>query len=248
VCALSYYLEAAGILTTGISLVRENAESMQPPRSLWVPFALGRPLGKPNDTAFQHRVIDAALSLLAAPAGPVLEDFAEEAPSTPLEDAPACPVSFADPNSNAETWTARLNAEHIQLQPWYELGKRRRKGRSLVGASSSTLTEIMDRLGGLLDRDTLPTDDLKGFKLAIEDAKTFYLEALTAQPGDYSAQKIEQILWQQTQLGAGLKRFYDRFSAIPKLAIMARLIASRQAIGGATGDEIEIKSLPSKED
>jgi hypothetical protein len=29
---------------------------------------------------------------------------------------------------------------------------------------------------------------------------------------------------------------------------MARLIASRQAIGGATGDEIEIKSLPSKED
>jgi len=26
------------------------------------------------------------------------------------------------------------------------------------------------------------------------------------------------------------------------------MIASRQAIGGATGDEIEIKSLPSKED
>ena len=32
------------------------------------------------------------------------------------------------------------------------------------------------------------------------------------------------------------------------LAIMARMIASRQAIGGATGDEIEINSLPSKDD
>jgi len=42
--------------------------------------------------------------------------------------------------------------------------------------------------------------------------------------------------------------FYKRFSAIPKLAIMARMIASRQAIGGATGDEIEINSLPSKDD
>jgi hypothetical protein len=29
---------------------------------------------------------------------------------------------------------------------------------------------------------------------------------------------------------------------------MARMIASRQAIGGATGDEIEINSLPSKDD
>ena len=247
-CALSYYLEAAGILTTGISLVRENAESLQPPRSLWVPFPLGRPLGKPNDPAFQHRVIQAALALLMQPAGPILEDFPEDAPSTPIEDAPACPVSFSQPQADKQTWTARLNAEHIQLQPWYELGKRRRKGRSLVGASMTPMSEILDRLGTLLDAGSGPTEDLHGFKLAIEDAKVFYIEALTAQPGDYSAQAIEQILWQETQLGAGLKVFYERFRAIPKLAIMARMIASRQAIGGATGEEIEINRPTPKED
>ena len=70
--ALGHYLESEGIATTGISLVREHTEAMQPPRFLWVPFPLGRPLGAPGDAAFQHRVIRAALSLLEAPAGPVL--------------------------------------------------------------------------------------------------------------------------------------------------------------------------------
>jgi hypothetical protein len=110
------------------------------------------------------------------------------------------------------------------------------------------MSEILDRLGTLLDAGSGPTEDLHGFKLAIEDAKVFYIEALTAQPGKYAAQKVEQILWQQTQLGAGIKVFYERFTAIPKLAIMARMIASRQAIGGATGEEIEINRPTPKED
>ena len=57
-------------MTTGISLVRENAQSLQPPRSLWVPFPLGRPLGKPGDPEFQLDVIEAALALLARESGP----------------------------------------------------------------------------------------------------------------------------------------------------------------------------------
>ncbi|MGE3465240.1 MAG: selenoprotein B, partial [Pseudomonadales bacterium] len=81
-------------MTTGIALVRENAASMQPPRTLWVSFPLGRPLGKPADPAFQHRVIAAALELLARESGPVLEDFPEDAPAPGTENAPACPVSF----------------------------------------------------------------------------------------------------------------------------------------------------------
>jgi len=66
-------------MTTGISLVRENAATMQPPRSLWVTFPLGRPLGAPNDAAFQHRVIAAALDLLTRVSGiPMLEARAEK--------------------------------------------------------------------------------------------------------------------------------------------------------------------------
>lgn len=57
ICAIAHYLEAEGIMTTGIALIRENAEALQPPRLIRVTFPLGYPLGKPNDPAFQRRVI-----------------------------------------------------------------------------------------------------------------------------------------------------------------------------------------------
>ena len=60
---------------------------------------MGRPLGVPNDAAFQRRVLLAALNLLAAPAGPVLADYAEDAPQVSEDETAgfACPVSFAQP-------------------------------------------------------------------------------------------------------------------------------------------------------
>ncbi|MFT5449177.1 MAG: D-proline reductase (dithiol) PrdB, partial [Gammaproteobacteria bacterium] len=91
--AIAYYLEDEGIATTGISLVRENTASFQSPRFLWVSFPLGRPLGAPGDSAFQHRVIAHALDLLRRPSGPVLEDFDEDMPADTAE-AFVCPVSF----------------------------------------------------------------------------------------------------------------------------------------------------------
>jgi hypothetical protein len=49
---MSHTLEAAGMATTQISLVREHTAAIRAPRALWVPFILGRPLGVPNDPAF----------------------------------------------------------------------------------------------------------------------------------------------------------------------------------------------------
>jgi hypothetical protein len=146
VCALSYYLEREGIMTTGISLVRENAESMQPPRSLWVPFPLGRPLGKPNDKAFQHRVIAAALALLERTTGPVLENYPEDAPTVSIEKSAACPVSFGNTQAEATTWAARLVSELTQMQAWYDLGKRRRNGRSLVGVAGEPMQTMLKKI------------------------------------------------------------------------------------------------------
>ena len=85
-CALGHYLEQAGIATTGISLVRENAEALRPPRSLWVPFPLGRPMGSPHNEGFQHKVMSAALDLLNHEHGPILEDFGEDAPDGTGQD------------------------------------------------------------------------------------------------------------------------------------------------------------------
>lgn len=72
---LAHYLEDEGIPTTQISLIREHTTTMRPPRALWVPFPLGRPFGAPDDPALQRRTLLAALKLLEADAGPVLDDF-----------------------------------------------------------------------------------------------------------------------------------------------------------------------------
>ena len=231
-------------MTTGISLVRENAESMQPPRSLWVTFPLGRPLGIPDDDAFQHRVIAAALELLEQDHGPVLADFSEDAPVVNVESAPACPVSFPKATDDA-SWQGRLATELTTLQPWYDLGRRRRDGRTLVGASRSSVEDNLAKLGKYLDAGTLPTDELQWFKQAIEDAKAYYLEALTAQPGNYDQTEVYSTIWHETQLGAALAKFYEGFQSHPKLALFARLILPREAIGGSTGEEIEIHATNS---
>ena len=172
-------------MTTGISLVRENAESMRPPRSLWVSFSLGRPLGVPNDAQFQHRVIAAALNLLARGRGPILEDYPVNAPEVSRETVPACPVSFPKTDNNSN-WQSRLTDELSTLKPWYELGRRRRGGRTLAGVSNLSIEENLRKLGEYLDLNRLPIDELHWFKKAIEDAKVFYLESMTAQPGNLS--------------------------------------------------------------
>ena len=234
-CAIAYYLEREGILTTGISLVRENAVSLQPPRTLWVPFPLGRPLGVPNDAAFQHRVIAAALGLLDRASGPVLADFPEDAPAADIETVAACPVSFAQPPQN-ETWQQRLHNEFISLKPWHDLSLRRRKGRTLTGLSELTVEENLTKLGHLLDAGESPSSDLRWFKLAIEDAKAFYIEALTAQPGNYAErgqEKLQKLFWQDTQLGGALRTLHQILSSEPKTRQFANIVAPRQAIEGA---------------
>ena len=79
--ALAHWLEEEGLATTLVSLVRPQSDAVAPPRALWVPFELGRPLGAPDDPAFQRRVLMATLELLLRGGGPVLRAaFAEEAP------------------------------------------------------------------------------------------------------------------------------------------------------------------------
>ena len=221
-------------MTTGISLVRENAESMRPPRSLWVSFSLGRPLGVPNDAQFQHRVIAAALNLLERGRGPILEDYPVNAPEVSRETVPACPVSFPKTDNNSN-WQSRLSGELSSLKPWYELGRRRRGGRTLACVSNLSIEENLRKLGAYLDLNRLPIDELHWFKQAIEDAKVFYLEAMTAQPGNHDQMQVDQTLWRETQLGAGLFLFYKGFRAHPTLHPFARLILPRTAVRGTTG-------------
>jgi hypothetical protein len=94
---LAHVFEAAGIATVVLSSVREMAEKVAPPRALHCEFPLGRPLGIPNDAAFQHDVLARAFALLDEPSGPVLVDhpITIEADETPA--ACALPPRF-DPS------------------------------------------------------------------------------------------------------------------------------------------------------
>jgi len=65
-------LEARGTPTVAIGLVRPQMERTRPPRGLWTPFQLGRPLGEPGDPEFQRRVLMRALGLLERRDGPVV--------------------------------------------------------------------------------------------------------------------------------------------------------------------------------
>jgi len=78
VCLLQAAIERAGVATVSISLLREVTSVIRPPRALFVPFAMGFPLGEPNNAPLQHRIIAAALNLLERDDVPVLEEFEEK--------------------------------------------------------------------------------------------------------------------------------------------------------------------------
>lgn len=75
VCLVQAAIEREGIATVSISLLREVAGALKPPRALFVPFPMGYPLGAPNNPELQHQVIAAALRLLERDDLPVLENF-----------------------------------------------------------------------------------------------------------------------------------------------------------------------------
>lgn len=210
--ALGHYLEAAGIATTQISLVREHTEALAPPRALWVPFMLGRPFGAPGNAAFQRQVLLAALQLLEREDGPVLEDFDTDAPHDQLTPAPSdlvCPVSF--PNARAQGALADTLADEVaQLQAWHDLARRHR-GRTTLGVTGWPPAKIAQYLIAWLDgkepasfREDLRKGD--ALKHACDELKAYYLEAKAMQPGNHTSQSTRDWFWLETAAGAALNQ------------------------------------------
>ncbi len=209
--ALGHYFEEEGLPTTQISLIRLHTEGIKPPRALWVPFELGRPLGVPGDPAFQRRVLLAVLKLVEAPEGPVLEDYPEEAPVSQGEImALSCPVNFVQDQADigeSEKLHQALKNEITALHPWYNMAVEKR-GRTTVMAANGKIDATGDFIFSFLG-DELPEnprDDIAiGYtmKLAADDLKAYYLEGITAQPGqEYaSSQVLADWFWNETVAG-----------------------------------------------
>ena len=206
--ALSHYLETEGLSTTCISLVREHVQAMAPPRALWVPFPLGRPLGGAGDAAFQHRVIAAALALLARPEGPVLEDFPEPEPDDGTGAPWSCPVRFTRAG-DAQDLAGAARAELAGLAGWHALARRRR-GRTAGGTSGLTVERCLDLV--IEASRSGRSEDVRTLKAAVEDLKTHYVEAITAKPGAAPAGPVDAVLWNDSALGRLLRSLAARGS------------------------------------
>ena len=190
-----------------IPLIREHAVTMKPPRALWVPFMMGRPFGVPGDSAFQKQVLRAAIALFDYPSGPILIDYAVD---TPLENKSTngwiCPVSFST-HTLIKTPADNLRREIQELKSWYDLNLAT-SGRTTYGISGLDIDNVGQMLLKLADGEVpenwMDNVDLgEAIRLAVEDIKAFYQEAVMAQPGGPPASSTELADWFFYQTDAG---------------------------------------------
>lgn len=208
--------------------MREHTAAIKPPRALWVPFILGRPFGVPGDSAFQRRVLVAVLRLLEAPAGPVLEDYAEEAPRPTAEETEgmACPVSFERAVDESDLGAA-LSREIEELAPWHDLAAKRRE-RTTTGLSGMTMDDAASFLASYLN--AAPKPNLDGMsagetlKIVCDDIRAYYYEAAAAKPGNPDAAAVLHWFWHDTAAGRA-------FLALQKICV-ASSDTSLQVLGG----------------
>ncbi len=213
-CGLGHYLEEEGLPTTLISLVRPHTEAIKPPRALWVPFVLGRPLGNPDDLEFQKRVLHNVLGLLERPASdaPVLVDHDEEAEAgVDTDDGLSCPLSFS-PVEGDGSLRERLAEEISGLHTWHGLAVER-TGRTSFGLAGLTIDEVVDTMMRAADGEVVkaPEGESVGnfLRFVVEDLKAYVTEAAAAQPGDLSAFAMRAWFWEQTVAGEAVMAVYQ---------------------------------------
>jgi hypothetical protein len=220
--ALAHYLETEDVPTTQISLIREHTMTIQPPRALWVPFALGRPLGLPGDAAFQRRALLAALELLEREEGPVLVDFPDAVPAAAADarqslEQLACPVSFA-PSAASSTDTDKLLAafwnEVGEYRSWYDLGLEKRGYSAVAYFSPDAAGQLLSAfiLGDPLVFPEKVSAPAAALRFAAQDLQAFYFEAVMSRPDLTLPTDAEfnHWFWQKTAAGNVLRLVKER--------------------------------------
>jgi hypothetical protein len=199
-------------------MVREHTAKVKPPRALFVPFPFGHALGRAEDPALQHRVLRAALDLLAEPAGPVLRDF----PDDGLDTEPPAPVqaSAVKPATNVPAdAVGEARGMLDQHARWLE----RSGGRTALGPSGvarDALPGLVSLLRRFADGETVdaaerPADvPLAGFiRYLADDLKTLYWEGYLGAKPQAGGDEIARWFWGETALGQLLRRVRDRLDA-----------------------------------
>jgi hypothetical protein len=200
-------IESRGVATVVIGLVRPHMEMTKPPRGLWVPFPLGRPIGEPEDATFQLRVLMAALDLLERRDGPLLlVDFPDDAPSmsdnaewSPQVLLPPRPGFLPDGEGG---WSRALAAELAAVRPHWEAA-RHRFGRTTVGNSRLGLEQWPPFAARFLAGE-VPQSPVAGISPSVlvryvaDDLKALYAEAVQAMGPQPSMAQVNRWFWRET--------------------------------------------------
>ncbi|MEO8266081.1 MAG: hypothetical protein ABI706_11310 [Ilumatobacteraceae bacterium] len=201
--ALAHVLEAHGIATVGISLIRAQAECAKAPRMLHCEFPLGRPLGRPGDPAFQHRVLAAAFALLPRIDVPVLVDFDET-----IVDEADQPLACSLPPRHDPSLHPAVD-EALGLRAAYER-RRAATGRTNVVrlGGAARIPELVSAFLRIVDGEAWDAVGLAAEQLgqAALDIRAYYEEAAVELAEHVpAARQAESWFYRGTECGALLR-------------------------------------------
>jgi hypothetical protein len=187
-----------------LASVKEQAQRIGAPRTLFCEFPLGRPLGKPADAEFQSGVVRAAFDMLDASSGPVWHEYPVVV-SDDAEEQVSCalPPRF-DPNELPAVDEARA------IQAAYERtvaanGGRTNFGRVLTHETVLDALRALDQIanhGVAWEQAGLPADSIQ----TTIDIRAYYIEAATSLTTNSvnpsgSAWGVERWFYTQTEAG-----------------------------------------------
>ena len=214
---LARAIEETGLPTVCIALVREHAERVKPPRTLWVPFPFGFALGNPDDPPFQQKALSAALSLLSENDTPVLAEFPDDA------DAPPVLLQASAAQAQAANRDGDPANEVTALRGYYERWVDEHEGRTMVGLSGVPqrqfrgLVRAMQAFAsgddtafaGIAPEDVPPA---RFVRLASDDLKAFYMEARFSQRPQDRDDELQRWFWSETAMGSLIAAIASRLT------------------------------------
>ena len=189
--------------------MREHSEKINPPRALWVPFPLGRPMGAADSPDLQRRLFEAGLDLLARSDVPVLENFSDQRQKAITEKTVSwsCPVNLPPRTGGMKNPIGALAKEISLLSPC-RVPNNAKKERTVFRVSGLGIYEIATfTYGFIADQSITCTAKDKSLaqklKFAADDLKVWYYEAASLQRGTIN-EEISEWFWCETVAGETL--------------------------------------------
>ena len=178
---------------------------MKPPRTLAVPFPYGSAMGRANDSAFQHKVLAAALGLLKNDDAPVLAEFPDDGEG---------PVNLLQASAVQGDGAKALSDpadELTSLREYYERWVDNQGGRTLVGLTGVAqrrfrgIVRYLQHYSQGVNGETPERPDGVSEPLyirwCIDDLKAFYYEARMEQRPGAGEEDLHRWFWGETAMG-----------------------------------------------